>query len=283
MFFAPFAIAACLTLPNGAANVTAADLRLEGVPPETVLSFAPSPGVDRVFHFSELRQIAARFHLENVPEDDICVSRAMALLDPATLLAAMHKNFPEAAIEISEFSKQLAPRGEIEFRRAGLRNNTVSGATWFGTIHYAPNRDFTIWAKVTLTTRVTRVIAGSDLAPGKPIEATQIQLETVDEFPSTQPLEDNLADALGRYPRTTIRAGAPIRRDALEAATDVRLGEIVEVDVLSGKAHLKFEARAEASGKIGQTVAVRNPTSTKRFQAKIEAKGKVSVDANKIP
>ncbi len=65
-------------------------------------------------------------------------------------------------------------------------------------------------------------------------------------------------------------------------AKDVRQGDIVEVDVHSGLAHLKFEARAESSGAIGETIAVRNPTSTKRFQARIAAKGKVWVDAEGI-
>jgi flagella basal body P-ring formation protein FlgA len=283
MFLAPFALAACLTLPRGAVNVTAADLRLDGVPPGTVLSFAPIPGAARVFHFNELRQIGARFHLTEIPQDDICVERAMAPLDAAAVLAAMHKEFPEAKIEILEISKTLAPQGEVEFRRAGLHNNSVAGTTWTGAIHYAPNRDFTIWAKVTVTTHAARVIASIDLAPGKPIEAAQVQLEMRDEFPATLPLAETLEETVGRYPRATIRAGAEIRRDSLEAAKDVRQGDIVEVDVLSGSAHLKFEARAEASGVIGETIAVSNPTSTKRFKAKIDAKGKVSVDATVIP
>ena len=41
----------------------------------------------------------------------------------------------------------------------------------------------------------------------------------------------------------------------------------------------EIRGRAEASGVIGETIAIRNPDSNKKFQAKIEAKGKVSVDA----
>jgi flagella basal body P-ring formation protein FlgA len=283
MFFAPLALAACLTLPPGAANITAADLHLDGVPPETVLSLAPAPGVERVFQVPELRRIAARFPSATAPEDDICMQRAMAPLDPAKLLAAMRKEMPEAKIEITELSKQLAPEGEIEFRRTGLRNNSAAGATWFGAIRYAPNREFTIWAKVVATVREQRVIALTDLPAGKAIEPTKIQLETRDEFPSSQPLAETAEEAVGRYPRALIRKGAAIRRDALEAAKDVRQGDIVEVDVFSGGAHLRLEARAESGGAIGDTVIVQNPESSKRFQAKIEAKGKVAVDARAIP
>jgi flagella basal body P-ring formation protein FlgA len=282
MFFASFALAACLTLPPGGANVTAADIHFDGIPAATVVSLAPAPGVQRIFHVPELRQIAARFHIPNASYEDVCVEREMAPLDPAKLLAAMQKELLAAKIEISEFSQQPAPRGEIEFRRNGLRGNALSEATWFGAIRYAPNREFTIWAKVKVTVRAPRLIALSDLAPNKPIEGSQVKLETREEFPSSQPLAETIEEALGRYPRAIIRAGSAIRRDALEASKDIRLGDIVEVDVRSGNAHLKFEARAEGSGAIGETIPLRNSTSTKRFQAKISAKGKVSVDTGGI-
>jgi flagella basal body P-ring formation protein FlgA len=279
MFFAPFAAAVCLTLPPGAANITAADLHLEGVAPETVLSFAPAPGLQRVFHVPELRQIAARFQLSQTFDSDICVERGTASLDQAKVLAAMQKELPEAKIEILEVSKQTAPEGEIVFHRAGLRNTTTNGAIWYGSIRYAPNRDFSIWAKVMVTTTSTHVVAVSDLTPGKPVAPEQVAVETVDEFPSAQPLAQSINDVVGRYPKSLIRAGAPIRRDALETPKDVRQGEMVEVDVLSGNARLKLQARAEASGSIGDRIPVLNTESARRFQAIIESKGKVSVDA----
>jgi flagella basal body P-ring formation protein FlgA len=282
MFFAPWMLAACLTLPPGASNITAGDIHLEGIPAATVLSLAPSPGAQRIFRVPELLQIAARFHINNVLEDDICVEREMAPLDPSELLAAMQRELPAAKIEILDFNRQPAPRGQIEFRRSGLRGNAQSDATWFGAVRFAANREFTIWAKVKVTVRSPRVVALSDLAPNKPIEASQVKLETRDEFPSAQPLAEAIEEALGRYPRAIIRAGSAIRRDSLEAPKDIRQGDIVEVDVRSGQAHLKFEARAESSGTIGETIAVRNPMSTKRFQAKVEAKGKVWVDADGI-
>jgi flagella basal body P-ring formation protein FlgA len=282
MFFAPFMLAACLTLPPGVSNVTAADIHFDGAPDAAILSLAPAPGAQRIFHVPELRQIAARFHLANAPEDDICVERDMAPLDPPDLLAAMRRELPAAKIEILDFSRQPAPRGQIEFRRSGLRGNAQSGDTWFGAIRYAVNRDFTIWAKVKVTVRAPRLVALTDLAPNKPIAASQLKLEVRDEFPSLQALAESVEEAVGRYPRAIIRAGSAIRRDALEAPKDIRQGDIVEVDVHSGHAHLKFEARAESSGEIGETITMRNPVSTRRFQAKIEAKGQVSVDAGGI-
>jgi flagella basal body P-ring formation protein FlgA len=282
MFLAPFAIAGCLALPAGAERVTAADLApafagLESAPPGAVLSFAPEPGLERVFRISELQRIAAQFHLA-APEDEICVARSVAPLDPATLLAAMRKEMPGAKISIVEFSRQAAPPGEIVFRRTGLRSNSASGAVWFGAVRYAPNRDFTIWAKVTLTTQVSRVVAKRDLTAGQRLEPEDVAIETRDEFPSAQVILESAAAITGKSSRVAIHAGAPIRPEMLENSKDVRQGDVVEVEVQDGGAHLTLEARAEASGSVGDAIFVRNPDSGKRFLAKVRGKDRLFVE-----
>jgi flagella basal body P-ring formation protein FlgA len=74
-----------------------------------------------------------------------------------------------------------------------------------------------------------------------------------------------------------IRTGTELRAEMLEEPKEVARGDTVVVDVREGGAHLKFEAQAEASGAVGETVAVLNPESHKRFLARVEGKGKVSV------
>jgi flagella basal body P-ring formation protein FlgA len=292
MFLAPFAIAGCLALGAGSDRVTAADLApafagLDSVPPATVLSFAPEPGIERVFHLPELRRIAAQFHLPAAPEDEICVARTVAPLEPATLLAAMQKEMPGAKIAILDFSKQAAPQGEIVFRRGGLRANSVAGATWFGAVRYAPSREFTIWAKVTVTAQVSHVVARRDIAPGQRIELDDVGVEMREEFPgaqlaaaSAQAGAASASAVTGKSSRVAIRAGAVIRPEVLEKSKDVRQGDIVEVEVQDGSAHLKFEARAEAAGSIGDAVSVLNPASGKRFVAKVQSQGHVFVDGS---
>jgi flagella basal body P-ring formation protein FlgA len=283
MFLASFAIAGCLTLKAGAERVTAADLApafagLASVPPETVLSFAPEPNLDRVFHLPELRRIAAQFHLPAAPQDEICIARAVAALEPTTLLAAMQKEMPGAKIAILDFSRQAAPQGEIVFRRGGLRTNSVTGATWFGAVRYAPGREFTIWAKVTVTAQVSRVVAKRELAPGERIGPEDVGVETREEFPSPQAAAASASEVTGKCSRIAVHAGAVIRPEFLDSFKDVRQGDTVEVQVQAGNAYLKFEARAEASGAVGDAIAVRNPTSGKRFLAKVQGKGQVFVD-----
>jgi flagella basal body P-ring formation protein FlgA len=287
MFPAPFALAACLTLPVNAARVTAADLSpgfpgLESIPPETILSFAPAPGLERVFRIPELRAIAAQFHLARAPEEEICVARSMGPLPPAALLAAMQRQMPEAKITILEFSGQAAPQGEIVFRRNGLRSNSAAGAIWFGAVRYSPGHEFTIWARVTLTVPVARVVAKHDLAAGQRIEPEDVGVQIREEFPSTIAVLATATDIAGKSARASIAAGSPIRLAMLEDSKDVRPGDIVEVEVLDGGAHLKFEGRAEAAGCVGDVIAVRNPASGKRFVAKVQAKGRVFVGGSSI-
>lgn len=277
ILFAMAAIAGCLPLPRGAQNVTAADLRLDGVAGDIVLSLAPMPGLQRTFHFAELRQIAARFHLPEFDEE-ICVERPLAPVDQTAALQAMRREMPEAQIDLLEMSRQAAPEGDLVFKRSGLRAN-AAGAIWFGVVRYAPNREYTIWAKVRVTVQGPRVVAVTNLAAGKPIGAAQVKLETASDFPPPQPLATALEETVGRYPKALILAGAKIRRDALEPPADVRQGDVVEVEVASGNARLRFEGRAAASGAMGATIPVLNPATSRRFEGRISGKDKVLVEA----
>lgn len=278
MLLAPFALVSCLTLPAGAESVTAGDLHFEGVPPERVVAAAPEPGNTRILSVFDLRQLAAAIGLSPVPEQEICVKRAMEPLDSDRLLAAMQKEMPDATIKILSFSKQFVPLGEMSFRSAGIRDISPPLATWYGSIRYAPNRDFTIWARVALTVKSTRVVATCDLTPGRPIDNSQVKLETSDRFPSSQPLVQTLGEALAHYPKALIRAGSEIHPNALEPPADVRQGDVVEVEVSSGNAHLKLEARAAGSGCAGDRISILNPRTGKRFTGTIVAKDKISLD-----
>jgi hypothetical protein len=61
------------------------------------------------------------------------------------------------------------------------------------------------------------------------------------------------------------------------AAGRVERGETVRVEVRSGGVLLAFDASAETSGRTGDPVIVKNPQNGKRFQARVEGPGKVSI------
>ncbi|HLI87030.1 MAG TPA: flagellar basal body P-ring formation chaperone FlgA [Bryobacteraceae bacterium] len=283
MAFGALLFANCLALGAASDRVTAADLApafpgLESIPPDTPLGLAPAPGVARVFRVPELKRIAGNFHLA-APAGEICIQRTMTKLDPARLLAAMEKTLPGARIEILDFSRRPIPEGDLEFPLSGLREG-AAGAFWNGNVHYGGNRLFSIWAKVSVWVKVQRVVAATDLQPGNRIGADQIRIETREEFPEPEAFPDSINQVAGQLARMPIRAGTAIRTAQLEAPKQVLSGETVTVDVWSGGAHLKLEARAEGSGVHGQTIPVLNPATQKRFWARIEGKGRVSVDGS---
>jgi flagellar basal body P-ring formation protein FlgA len=273
-------LAGCLAVNPAADHVTAGDLvplfpGLETVPADTPLGWAPAPGVSRVFRVPELAAFAANFHLE-APHNEICVQRTVTPPDPARMLTAMQKVLPAARIEILDFSRRPVPDGEIEFPRSGLREGP-GGAFWSGNIRYGGSRLFPIWAKVAVWVKVQRVVALSDLERGAVLNDSMVRVETRDEFPADGDFPESAGQVLGQAVRLPVRAGTAIRKAQLEPAKEVLNGETVIVDVWSGGAHLKLEALAQSSGIVGQIIPVRNLSSQKTFLARVEGKGRVSL------
>jgi flagella basal body P-ring formation protein FlgA len=273
----------CLAVSPGSDQILLRDLApafpwLASAAPETPMALAPAPGVARVFRVPELRRLAARLNLPAAPDKEICVTRPVAAPDPARLLAAMRRELPEATIEILEFSRQPVPEGEIEFPVRQLRRG-AAGALWLGCVHYGGNRRFTIWAKVKVLIAVERVLAVGDLPSGQPIPPEQLRAQTSQEYPSSEPFARSIGEVAGKWPRVPIRAGTAIRTDLLENPREIMRGDTVRVEVRDGGAHLELEATAEGSGAYGEIISVLNPISKKRFPARVEGKGRVSVGA----
>jgi flagella basal body P-ring formation protein FlgA len=274
---------ACLAVSPGSDQILVRDLApafpsLASAAPESPVALAPAPGVARVFRAAELRNLAVRLNLPAPLDGEICVTRPVAAPDPARLLAAMQKELPQATIEILEFGRQPVPEGEIEFPVRQLRRG-AGGVLWLGCVHYGGNHRFTIWAKVKVLVTVERVVAVGDLPSGQPIAAAQLMAQTRQEYPASEPFARSIGQVAGKWPRLPIRAGSDIRTDLLENPRDILRGDTVRVEVRDGGAHLDLEATAEASGAFGEIIPVMNPVSKKRFPARVEGKGRVSVDA----
>jgi flagella basal body P-ring formation protein FlgA len=271
----------CLVVSAGADHILAGDLAA-AIPgftapaPRDSVALAPAPGVQRVFRVPELRRLAQSLHWEIEPLTDICFERPASPPDPTKMLQAMQKSLPQAAIAILDYSRQPLPEGDLEFPASGLRPGN-GGAFWAGYVKYAEHRRFATWARVHCLVTVTRLIAVVDLPAGKPVTAEQVRAETRQEFPLTARFLQSSEEAVGKWPRMGIRPGTEIRLEMVEDSKQVACGETVVVDVRSGGAHLEFEARAEASGAVGETIPILNPQSNKRFVARVEGKGRVSV------
>jgi flagella basal body P-ring formation protein FlgA len=271
------ALAACVAVPAASDKIVAGDLApfspaFANVNPAAFIGWAPAPGVRGIFSVAELRRTAARLGAPAVPDTPLCVERATAPLEPARILAAIQSQIPRGEIQLLDFSRALAPEGELIFPPNGL-HRSAGAAYWSGYVRYATGRRFAVWAKVAMA--VPAVVAAVDLQPGRPVEAGQLRVENRAELSGLEPIEP----VVGKCPRRLIRAGTAILPQWLEAAPAIVRGDAVTVEVQSGAAHLTLDGRAETSAAVGQRITVRNPETEKRFFARVEAKGRVSVAA----
>jgi flagella basal body P-ring formation protein FlgA len=285
MILLAFLAAACF--PVAGPSITARDLA-KAVPaftpsdPGAAIAYSPAPGVERVMHPAEVRQLATRFNYDgDLPMEDICFERPVAPLSPDAVLKAMHQTLgAEAHIEIVEVSRFPAPSGEIVFRREDIGTPPI--ALWHGYMLYDGDKKFPIWARVKITVQVERVVALQDLRPGIPIKASQVALEKLEEFPQHRAAPTSVAQVEGAVPRRFLSANSPIWADAVEAPNDITKGDRVNVTVHSGLARLAFDAEAESSGRRGDLVSFKNPESGKLFRARVDGPGKAWVETPSI-
>jgi len=248
-----------------------------GLPPELALGYAPAPGARRVYAAAELGRLARRYGLAVEPGMEACFARPAETLTPDRVAAAAASSMPAAGIEVLDFSRQPVPPGELRFPLSGLENPRASaspsGLLWRGRICRPGQEDFPVWARVHLRVSGVRVRAAEALSPAAPIAGTQIRAEAYEGSPGLP----GPSEVVGRRPRKPIPAGTLIEAQMLEAPEDVRRGDRVQVEVWSGRARLSLEGQAQASGRRGETIPVRNPANGKIFRASVRDRGEVSV------
>jgi flagella basal body P-ring formation protein FlgA len=284
-----WAKAACLAVDADrilVRDLAAADPAFAGASPEQVVGFSPQPGHLRLFGPQELARLAARFGILAKTFEPVCFERVTIPLTAGRLLPAIRKavNLAEVEIAILDFSRFPLPPGELEFPRSGLSSrappNPDAGVIWRGRLIGTDGHGIPVWARVRLAVARHWVEAAADLPVGRPIKGTQLASRTGKQFPFSDPALAEAKDAVGRRPVRVIRAGQPILPAMLAEPGDIERGDPVSVEVSSGGAELRFDARAESSGRKGETIAVLNPISGRRFAAVVVEKGKVLVNPN---
>lgn len=279
------ASAGCLAVEGE--RLLASDLALavpafRALPADTVLGWAPAPGARRLLGAAELARLAARHGLKVAEAPAVCIERAMAPLSPERLLEALGRAVgrEDARIELVDYPRRAVPRGELEFDRAQLAAPSGGIALWRGRLRYDGGRSLPVWARVRITAPGRRVVATENLAPGRPVQPSQVRLEEGEWFPFGEPPLADLEEAVGRLPRRWIPAGSVLLARLLAAPREVERGEEILVEVASGGAQLRFRARAETGGRSGDTIVVRNPVNGRRVAARVQGPGKAVVHAN---
>lgn len=270
-----------------ARHLAAAAPQFAGLPADLVLGYSPAPGVKRVFHAFELRQLAKRHNLSLEREAEVCFEFPMRQLTSDLALGAMRAALGTAGtrIEIIELSRSPVPEGDLEFPVSGLGSISLSSESnllWRGHVRYWRNRRFALWAKVKIRQDRMRVVAAEALRPGRAVDPSQVRLVATESF-SREAALDSIENAIGRLPRRSIPAGAVLTPQMLTPKPDVARGDQLQVEVHSGAARLEVAVRAEAAGQAGQTIAVKNLSTGKTFRAQIAGAGKGIVIAGARP
>jgi flagella basal body P-ring formation protein FlgA len=246
------------------------------------IGFAPAPGSQRRYSAGEMNRLAARKGVA-APLAAVCFERKLEALTRERVLEALRNSLPEGAgLELIEFGQAQVAKGSIEFLRSGLTRAPAAAPRdpmiWRGRAKYGVAQSIPVWAKVRVWISRPAVLAVQDLAVGEPIHAQHVRLESIATGPFSGDAIVSMEQVVGMTPRRPIRAGKVVPRSALEAPVDVTRGEMVGAEASYGAAFLKFEVRAEASGRTGDSIPVRNVGSGKTLRARVMRKGWVAVE-----
>ena len=253
------------------------------IPPEAVVGYSPAPGSRRVLRYSELRRIGAQYDIAPPPDSHVCFEWKLRRITEDDVRTAIRDSLktPEARVEVIAISQALAPEGTLTYTLDGLPASiavdSASPITWRGYVLYGDGRKFTVWARVKVSATTTRVVATQLIPSAGAIRKDQVKVETYDDFPLRHDIARSLDEVVGRMPRRSIRPGMPVFRADLSQPFVVQRGESVAVTAIDGAARLTMDATAEASGRPGEVIPMRNPRTGRTFRAKVDGKGKAIV------
>ena len=258
--------------------------------PDTVLGFAPAPGVHRFFSLADLRTAAQHVRVDgkDLPPEGVCFERALRQLTEQDLTSAMVEAFGGRQVDITviDFSRYGVPPGPLVFQLAGLSSPPLlppgAPVLWRGRVTFAGTRSMEIWARVRISALVTICLAVTDIVPGKPIESHQIRIAQLPRFPLRRdPPIDNLQNVVGRVARRPIRAGQEIVPQLLDEPQEIRAGDTVHVAALSGNARISLDAYAVSGGRRGDTIVLKNPLTQNSFRAIVDGKDRAVIHADR--
>jgi flagella basal body P-ring formation protein FlgA len=235
---------------------------------------------------AELRRIMSPLDSSvAVPAAGICFEVPLAKLSEEAVVEAMRKALgADSKIDVVEVSRFPAPIGEVVFPRESLVSpgSVETAALWRGFVRYGEAGKFPIWARVKVLVPVVRLIAAEQLRQGQPIRASQVKLATVEDAPSTRSTPATAELAEGFIPRRTLPANSPVWADSLDPPMAVTKGDKVTVIVHSGLSVLSLKAEAMTSGRKGEAIYIKNPSSGKLFRARIDGPSTASVQVDPV-
>lgn len=270
-------------------RIYAADLArqrpvFQALDPGLMVGYSPLPGLTRTFTSRQLTQFLGRHGVAEPVGEHLCVERRTIHLAEADVVDALEDVVgADAHLDVVDFTRGPVPPGELRFDMRNLRaptNATPDAAVlWRGEIVYGSRKSAAIWVRVRVWETRQQVVADRDLRAGDEISREDVRLETADVFLTADHAVEQLDEVFGATLRRSIRAGEPLRMAELRLPNDIDRGQMVTVEVVSGAARLRFDGRAETSGRSGDRVFIENPANGERFSAIVAGPLRAVVDA----
>jgi flagella basal body P-ring formation protein FlgA len=241
------------------------------IAPEVEFGYAPMPGAARVLRGEELLSMAAKQGIALVPPaGGICLEWPMAPLDPVRAAAAMRLALPEGArLDVLEVSRIAVPPGSLEFPADALK-----AGHWRGFVSYGQGAKFDIWARVNVIVKQTRVVTATAIKAGDRITGNQVRLEEIETSPDTS-FVSQIEQAVGLVSKRSYTEGSQLIARMLEHPAAVLKGDRVRLRAAVGAAQVSMEVHAQAAGKIGDCIPVKNLSSGRVLRARVQSAGEV--------
>lgn len=265
-------------------DLARADAAFEKLPPDLMIGFSPVAGATRVLDGARLSLLARQYGLSEPGVSALCFERRTELLTEERLRPVLERELgPETKLEILDFSRYPVPPGELVFSRMALKNPPAqqdAPVLWRGQVRYGASSTAMVWAKVHVARLETWIETAAAIEAHKAIAPEQIAVKHGWRFPFASPAVADLNKVIGQQTARSLAAGQMITRTMLLPPNEVNRGDLVDVELTSGGVSLRFTARSEGAGHRNEALLVSATDTGRRFQARIQEKGKVRIDAD---
>ncbi len=267
-----------------ASDLAAVVPAFQAADPDTILGYAPLPGVERRVSRADLLGWAEDLGITLDPKavpDAILLSRKMRRLDSsevrqlvvAAVAERYHVETKQVEVELNGFDQPLLPAEPLDFELSsplptplrGLGRPATLTLRWTDPRGHSGNLSFRATARV----RGSYAVAREALEARTAIGPQDFRFEN--GFLPGDPEQYALSskDVTGQQLRQGIKAGEVLEKRMMEAALAVQRGDMIELRYRSPRVVLRTAARAEESGANGEIIHCRNLQSGSTVRARI--------------
>jgi flagella basal body P-ring formation protein FlgA len=250
----------------------------------TYLSYAPKIGERRVVTAKEIQHWAFEHNISARVRESVCFEGAGRSSQAEDFEREIRRILGREDVEISvlDYSHESLPPGHVQMNRAGAAlpspNHSDWPFLWHGEWVADSGSRYAVWARVRILAPVRVIRSKSALPSGTLIRRESIEETQVRGCPLMQESAETVDLYVGKQLVHAVGKGELLNLAMVQSPPAVLKGNSVRVEVRSGFASLRFSARAENSGAIGDTIVLTNPSGSRKFKAVVAAPGRVLIN-----